>query len=239
MRKIVLEHGSVIIDIDDDTLTGIMISRNGEERDRFGIVKRGRVFPQRIAHPWQPDPWKPLPPPPGSDGSTEPPEDPFIVIAPNSGWRYMAGTYPPTNWVQLSYNALSWKTGTAGFGYGYNSDRTILTNMQGRYGSVYVRHDFEIDQVDMVTEIGLMINYDDAFVAYLNGKEVVRVGMKGSGASTFVTKTHTATGRYSYFVLKDFEKYLRNGRNVLAVEGHNYKVDSSAFTLDPYLVVED
>jgi hypothetical protein len=32
---------------------------------------------------------------------------------------------------------------------------------------------------------------------------------------------------------------LRTGRNVLAIEGHNYKPDSSAFTLDPYLVVED
>src|SRR5688572_12248045 len=95
MRKIVLEHGSVILDIDGDTLTGIMINLNGEERDRFAIVKRGRVFPQRIANPWQPDPWKPPPPAPCSHGSSEPPEDPFIVIAPNADWRYMAGAHPP------------------------------------------------------------------------------------------------------------------------------------------------
>jgi acid phosphatase type 7 len=238
MRKIILEHGSVIIDIDGDTLTGTMIDKYGEERDRFGLVKRGRVLHQRIAQPWQPDPWKP-PPNPRGDGSSEPPEDYIVAIPQNAEWRYLAGTHPPTNWTQLNFRGLAWTIGQAGFGYGDNDDRTVLTNMQGRYSTVYVRHMFDVEQADHITELGLMINYDDAFVAYLNGKEVARVGMKGSGRNSYDLKTHNATGKFSYFPLKDFEKYLRTGANVLAIEGHNSKVDSTDFTLDPFLVIED
>jgi len=84
-----------------------------------------------------------------------------------------------------------------------------------------------------------MINFNDAFVAYLNGKEVVRVGVKGSGREAKEVKRHDATGRYSYYPLKDFEKHLKDGTNVLAIEGHNVSVNSHDFTLDPFLVIED
>lgn len=239
MRKIILEHGSVIIDIDGDTLTGTMIDKYGEERDRFGLVKRGRVVPRRIAEPWQPPPWKP-PPNPRGDGSIEPPEDYIVAIPPNAEWHYLAGSHPPTtNWTQLWFRPVGWQIGEAGFGYGDKDDRTVLTNMQDRFKTVYIRHIFEVEQADHVSELGLMINYDDAFVAYLNGKEVARVGMKGSGRSAYDIKAHNATGKPSYFPLKEFEKHLRTGRNVLAIEGHNSKVDSSDFTLDPFLVIED
>ena len=238
MRKIILEHGSVIIDIDGDTLIGTMVDKYGEERDYFGLVKRGRVTHQRLARPWQPPEWKP-PPNPRGDGSSEPPEDYIVAIPQNAKWLYLAGSHPPTNWTQLAFRAIGWKSADAGFGYGDKDDRTVLTNMQDRYSTVYIRHIFPVEQADHVSELGLMINYDDAFVAYLNGKEVARVGMKGAGRNAYDLKTHAATGKFSYFPLKDFEKYLRTGSNVLAIEGHNARVDSSDFTLDPFLVIED
>jgi hypothetical protein len=54
MRQIILEHGSVLLDIDGDTLTGIMLNKNGETRDVFSIVKQGTVTPRRVENPWQP-----------------------------------------------------------------------------------------------------------------------------------------------------------------------------------------
>jgi acid phosphatase type 7 len=238
MRKIILEHGSVLIDIDGDTMIGTMVDKYGEERDYFGLVKRGKVVPQRIAQPWQPPEWK-APPNPRGDGSVEPPEDYIVAIPQNDKWQYLAGTHPPTNWTSLAFRAIGWKVGDAGFGYGDNDDRTVLTNMQNRYSTVYLRRMFQVEHADHVSELGLMINYDDAFVAYLNGKEVARVGMKGSGRGAYDIKTHNATGKFSYFPLKEFEKHLRTGGNVLAIEGHNSKVDSGDFTLDPFLVIED
>ena len=54
MREIIVEFGSVIIDIDGDTLKGIMLNKDGETRDLFSIVKQGKVTPTRIEKPWQP-----------------------------------------------------------------------------------------------------------------------------------------------------------------------------------------
>jgi hypothetical protein len=54
MRQIILEHGSVILDLKGDTLQGIMLNQHGETRDSFSIVKRGKVTPSRVADPWQP-----------------------------------------------------------------------------------------------------------------------------------------------------------------------------------------
>ena len=53
MKSVVLEHGSVIIDIDGDTLTGVMVNSQGRRRDRFRIIKRGTVRSAPIAKPKQ------------------------------------------------------------------------------------------------------------------------------------------------------------------------------------------
>jgi hypothetical protein len=105
---------------------------------------------------------------------------------------------------------------------------------------VYLRHEFEIEHADYIAELGLMISYDDGFIAYLNGKEVARANVeKGRGKEAKGIKAHNASGRYYYYVLKDFEKYLKDGKNVLAIEGHNVGLDSSDFILDPWLLMED
>lgn len=53
MRETIVEYGSVLLDIDDDTLFGRMIDINGRQRDQFSIVKRGKVAVSRIESPWQ------------------------------------------------------------------------------------------------------------------------------------------------------------------------------------------
>ncbi|WP_218932228.1 metallophosphoesterase [Adhaeretor mobilis] len=54
MREIVVENGSLIIDLHEDTLTGTMIDRSGNKRDQFQIIKRGVVEHSPISNPWQP-----------------------------------------------------------------------------------------------------------------------------------------------------------------------------------------
>ena len=54
MREIILEHGSVILDIDGDTLTGTMVDKHGDTRDVFALEKRGTVTVSRVENPWQP-----------------------------------------------------------------------------------------------------------------------------------------------------------------------------------------
>jgi hypothetical protein len=100
-----------------------------------------------------------------------------------------------------------------------------------------LRKDFDIDPKDTVTEIGLMINYDDAFIAYLNGQEVLRVGVgAGRGKNATDVKPHEAAG-YEYFPLQNFEQILRHADNIIAIEGHNHSLKSEDFSIDPFLVI--
>ncbi len=59
MKRIILEHGSVIVDVGGDTLTAIMLNKAGEKRDLFRIVKNGKVTPTRLSSPWQPPAYMP------------------------------------------------------------------------------------------------------------------------------------------------------------------------------------
>lgn len=240
MCKVEVEHGSVIVDIDGDTLLGTMLNKFGEVKDVFSLVKRGEVAHQRLSNPRQLKPYTKAKSP-GDEFPAEAPEDFFVAIPKYSEWTYLAGDHPAdgTKWTELKFDAKGWKKGEAPFGYEYKEARTVLDDMRGRYSVVYMRHDFEVEHADHIAELGLMINYDDGFIAYLNGKEVVRKGVgKGNGKGAQQVKSHDAT-KYSYFPLKDFEKHLRDGTNVFAIEGHNASIDSHDFLIDAYVVIED
>lgn len=56
MRETILEHGSLIVDIQDDMLTGTMVDKLGATRDVFSLVKKGTVAPRKpLENPWKPE----------------------------------------------------------------------------------------------------------------------------------------------------------------------------------------
>ncbi|MHC4229554.1 MAG: outer membrane protein assembly factor BamB family protein, partial [Planctomycetota bacterium] len=165
------------------------------------------------------------------------PDNTQPIINRNADWQYLAGSHPSSGWTQPDFNAGAWKNAAAGFGYNYSDNKTVLKRMKGRYTVVYLRKSFDIAEPDRIGELGLVIKYDDAFIAYLNGKEILRVGVfNGSGARASGTEEHERKG-WEYFKIDNHRSLLRKGTNILAIEGHNRKVDSSGFTLNPYLVI--
>ena len=172
---------------------------------------------------------------PGKTADTLVGYDPLIKRG--ADWKFLAGTDPKDKWTAVDFDDKSWNTGPAGFGYGDNDDKTKL-DMQDKYTRVYIRKRFEGKSAMNSPEMTLAINYDDAFIAYLNGKEVLRVGV-GSGQGKAASKiiSHEADG-HETFPIEGFRKLLKPGKNVLAVEGHNDGLDSSDFSLDPYLVIK-
>ena len=90
-------------------------------------------------------------------------------------------------------------------------------------------------------EMQLRIRYDDAFIAYLNGVEIVRANVKeGSGKDAKGIVGHNAEKEETFVIPKEFNRLVKTGENILAIEGHNDKMDSSDLTLDPkfYIKVE-
>jgi len=158
------------------------------------------------------------------------------IISVNAKWRYLAGTDPAGDWADFDFNDSAWKTGTAGFGYGDKDDRTKLTDMKGNYPRVYIRHVFRFDDKTEDPKLQLHVNYDDAFIAYLNGHEIARTNIKsGRGPKAKDISSHES-GKVETFSLTGAARWLKRGKNVLAIEGHNRSKGSSDFTLDPFLV---
>ncbi|HAM70826.1 MAG TPA: hypothetical protein DCM86_04200, partial [Verrucomicrobiales bacterium] len=158
MKRTIVEHGSVLIDVNGDTLTGRMVNRNGFERDLFSIVKRGSVTPNRLALPWQPPEYKK--PENSPKEKNLPPVDHQVLIATNATWEFLAGSHPRgLDWARPGFKGQGWSTGAAPFGYGEGRHNTELREMRRSYTTVYLRREFTLEQADRVTELGLMLDY--------------------------------------------------------------------------------
>ena len=158
------------------------------------------------------------------------------LIDRHADWRYLAGVAPPAEWDEAGFDDSTWALGKAGFGYGDDDDNTVLGDMHKHYTTVCVRRVFEVADPDAFEKVMLAVRYDDGFVAFLNGTEVLRQGVSAvSGGNKVKVASHEAGSKYDTFALSG-EALLRSGRNVLALEGHNSSTGSSDFTLDPFLV---
>ncbi|MHC4539197.1 MAG: outer membrane protein assembly factor BamB family protein [Planctomycetota bacterium] len=158
------------------------------------------------------------------------------VIPRNASWQYLAGSDPPQNWTSLEFDARQWKTDVGSFGYGDDDIMTHL-DMRGKYTRVYVRTTFQGKDLLGAHEVGLMVKYDDAFIAYLNGREILRKGVAtGHGAEASDIESRDARG-FEYFQITGWQELVKKGINVIALEGHNVNATSTDFSLHPYLVV--
>ncbi|MCX5646179.1 MAG: right-handed parallel beta-helix repeat-containing protein [Phycisphaerae bacterium] len=161
-------------------------------------------------------------------------------ISAGAAWQFFrgkeaAGT-PADAWRQVDFDDSRWETGPAGFGYGDTGLATILDDMKGSYATVYIRKAFSVASVVPNAAVELTIDYDDGFIAYLNGKEVARRNMPAGTATyqTFASIAHEA-GTAETISLGTAGDLLRAGKNVLAIEGHNNSLTSSDLSLIPTL----
>ncbi len=159
--------------------------------------------------------------------------------APGDTWKFFRGTDaasdPPDAWKETSFDDSSWETGDSGFGYGDGDDATILDDMEDSYVTVYIRKEFSVSSFSSDEIVQLVIDYDDGFIAYLNGQEVARRHMPDGPATYQTTASSHEAGTPETIVLGSAGDLLNEGRNVLAIEGHNTSPDSTDFSLIPAL----
>ena len=127
------------------------------------------------------------------------PKDIRPIIDRGAEWHYLAGKHPNAQWTRAEFNTAGWKSSAAAFGYNHNDNKTLLKDMEGRYTVVYLRKAFDIAKLDDIGELGLAVKYDDGFIAYLNGREIIRAGVfGGSGARVSDVEEHERKG-WEYF----------------------------------------
>jgi hypothetical protein len=135
------------------------------------------------------------------------------------------------------FDDSAWLSGPSGFGYGDSDDATVLT---AGFSTLYVRKVFNVTDPSAVTGLKLTVDYDDAFVAYLNGVEVARSNFTGAPVYNSVADAnHEASGGGSSPQPPDViffdNSLLETGDNVIALIGLNVSTASSDFTLIPTL----
>ncbi len=162
-----------------------------------------------------------------------------LLIDMEEQWKYFKGNQaPPSNWNAVDFDDASWDEGQAGFGYDDDDDNTIINDMQNRYLSLYIRKTFTLDSVEGFALLALGVDYDDSFIAYLNGVEIARSNVSGNPPSfDDESDGNHEAGTMEEFDVTSFIKNLRPGKNVLAVQGHNTSLTSSDFSLHPALAM--
>ncbi len=148
-------------------------------------------------------------------------------------WRYFKGTQaPPTDWNSLSFDDSTWLSGPTGIGYGDSDDATVLSDMNNGYLTVFARRAFTLTNIPVALQ--LVLDYDDGFIAYLNGTQVAASQASNTAYDAPADGEHEA-GTPVVYDLTPYTHLLQPGPNVLAIQGHNYDVWSTDFSLIPVL----
>jgi hypothetical protein len=176
------------------------------------------------------------------------------LVEPFSEWSYFEGEAEPSggtlDWTTNAFDDADWFKGNDGFGYDtalppdtveplINTDVPLPELL---LSSLYIRKNFTVSDLSEIGKLELAIDYDDSFVAYINGVEVHREGVPGEvgvsvpfdslGASHESTNANGSPAPIFTIALSDFPNLLNPGDdNVLAIQGLNTTLDSSDFFL--------
>lgn len=156
------------------------------------------------------------------------------AINEGDSWYTFVGTEnPPSDWTSTTFDETAWTAAQGPFGYGDDDD---VTQVPAGTLAFYYRIAFDVADPSLLDSAILSMDYDDGFIAYLNGTEIARSGNMPPGPADYTTVTtadHEAQmysgGSPDMFAVSAsrLDNILKPGRNVLAIELHNVEPGSS------------
>ena len=161
-------------------------------------------------------------------------------------WKYIVPANTVNeNWNNINFDDSGWMEGIGGFGYGDNDDGTILDQIN----SVYFRKVFEVNDISKLKKGLIHADYDDGFVAYVNGFEIGRSSNLSDYGSYVPFDANTSFDQEASLYLGyypdelildslDIMNVLLEGQNVLAIQVHNVSDNSSDMSGNFYLSFE-
>lgn len=162
------------------------------------------------------------------------------LVASGATWKYHATNSAPSgSWTATNFDDSAWGSGPAAFGYIGSGESEVLTQLP--YGSdstnkwitTYYRTTFNLTNVADVAGLLFSIKIDDGAVWYLNGTERGRINMY-EGSLSFTNRT-VGGAINPPRPWNDFQvatNGLKVGVNVIAVEVHQQKPDTSDLFFD-------
>ncbi len=164
----------------------------------------------------------------------------IFLPAEAAGWRWRKGTneasQPAELWRRSDFvEDTTWHTGQTSIGYEDGDDRTVLTDMQGRYSSIFLRHPFVVNG-KLPPALLLRVRVDDGCIAWINGREVARFHVRpGEIPFNGVAQSHEAGESFEEKWIENAASLLVPGTNLLALQAFNASRNSSDLTIDAEL----
>jgi hypothetical protein len=163
------------------------------------------------------------------------------VVTMGDELKYAIGSYSTAeNWRTRAFDDAEWDAGPSGIGSIDDGDDTIIEQVR----SVFVRTTFTVADVANIMNALLHIDYEDGFVAYINGVEIARANMD-SEPGTIPDATKLSSGERKMLMyeggdpeshsIANFADVIQNGENVLAIEVHNNAGYFSDISVIPFL----
>jgi len=167
--------------------------------------------------------------------------DPVVYVDRASSWSYFPGTEEAsspdeTAWREVGFDDDHWATGDAPFGYDdgpFGTDLSTLNPpMRSNYSTLYLRQTFNLTNAAAVVSLEASVNYDDGFIVWINGTEVLSQNAPATPDFDEFAPTGHESGEHEAFGLPDPDGYLVNGDNVVAVQVFNTSITSSDLHFD-------
>ena len=163
------------------------------------------------------------------------------LIPAGSPWDYWYSEEGPgADWHQGFFDAGGWAEGVPGIGFGSTTLATQLAMLAVNKRILYARHAFDIADPASGRSLLLRIDYNDGFIAYINGIEVARRGLGDPGyvvPSSAYARFHRGGLPEDVFLCRES---LVEGENILGLEIYNRsRLDRSLFFNAELMEVDD
>jgi hypothetical protein len=154
-----------------------------------------------------------------------------------SNWKYFDKNpiNLPVGWYNSNFDDSTWPEAYAEFGYGDNDENTVLSfggNVSNKYLTAAFRKKIYLNDLTAGMKYKGEILFDDGAVVYVNGKEVLRIGMPQGTISYNTTASFDKEDDNYYHAFAIPSEFLKIGENVIAVEVHQFNIKNTDLSFD-------
>jgi hypothetical protein len=162
-----------------------------------------------------------------------------IKVSQGDEWHYKT-TYRtkkgkvPSRWTHIGFDDSGWRKGPMGIGYGRSAVSTDSHKMRGNFSKINARRKFFIPNPSKVDKMILSVVCDGAFIAYINGIEVIRNDFRYAPPGQA-----SENNQPEPLDISGFAHELLRGENVLSVQCSNDNPNSEGFSFIPLFEVHE
>ncbi|TXF87791.1 DUF839 domain-containing protein [Neolewinella aurantiaca] len=174
-------------------------------------------------------------------GFTFPPLSPAsFPLTRGTEWHYLDNgtSLDDQDWKDTGYAITddSWLAGQGPLGYGGDvaTELSFGTDPENKFVTTYFRREIDIDLTTLPDSVQLSLRRDDGAIVYLNGVEVARSNMPDGDVDYLTTAATRVEGsdETNYFGVNLYPEQFRDGVNTIAVEVHQFSLNSSDLVFD-------